>query len=1558
MSKRVSLRVFMLSGAAWLYAVSLAAIPGAIVVTSTAARADGGAGGGSGTVAGGAGGAGSNGTAGANGGKSGSNASGGGGGSAGGGAGGTGGAGSGTGGTAGTGGTSGTPNGGAGGNGTSGGAGGGGGGGFNGNGAGATTVTNTSGTITGGSGGNGGDGTNGSLSAGGGGGSGGFGVIITSSTGSSNGGTIIGGNGGAGGTGFGANVFGGNGGDGGIGVFSIAGGTFTNTGTVSGGNGGVAGAAMNGASNGLNGAGGVGIAGFGLTIIDSGTISGGLSGNGTTRADAVIFTGGVNNLTLESGFVINGNVVAASAADTLALGGSTNASFDVSKIGSTAQFQGFGIYQKTGTSTWTLTGTTTAVTPWKISTGTLSISSDANLGASSGTITLDGGTLQFTSNVTSARAITINSTNGTIDNGGTTSTLSGIISGGGSLTSVGGGALVLTGVNTYTGGTIISAGTLQIGDGITTTSSIKGNISNNSALVFDVNGAISETGVISGSGSLTQNGTGVLTLGNANTYTGGTTVTGGRINFGSVGAFGGAAAPNVTLNGGGLQWKTGTTTDISSDLNPIGVNGGVFDTNGNNVSFGTALTGAGGITKTGAGTLTLTQANTFSGTTTITGGLINFSSLSNFGSHAAPNVTLNGGGVQWSASNTLDISGNLTDVGAGGGTFDTNGNNVTFNTALTGASAGGVTKAGAGTLTLITSNTYAGGTTISGGTLQLGNGTTAGTIQGNVVNNAALVFDEPGAAAFSGNITGSGTLTNLGTGSLTLSGNNNLTGAVSSNTALIFSATGATRMTGVISGSASLTQQGNGVLTLGGANTYTGGTTVTSGLINFRSLGSFGSMAAPNVTLNGGGLQWAAGTSTDISGDLNAIGAGGATFDTNGNNVTFATALTGAGGVTKAGAGVLTLTQHNTYAAQTTINGGLINFNSLQNFGTTPPPIVLNGGGLQWAMGNVLDISPDLAPIGVNGAIFDTNSNTITLATGLTGSGGILKIGVGTLILSPAEGYSGATIVGGGTLQVDSLLTSSSIVGVLAGGTVSGVGTLPSLVALGTVSPGDGVATGILHVSGNASLFGTTNINVTNATSSEIVISGAAGLAGTLQLHPSGGGFAVGDQFIVVTAAGGLSNVYSSVTTALGTSFGVEAHGAGLVPVASYTHNDVIVTLDAATISPFLPAGAGFNPRSVAAAIDFAMINDGAVPTFSSLATLSPSGLITALSGLSGELAPASQTVALGTADEFLDTLQEVTEIGTAAPRSHVVTRDDYVRVASNGPVRIRPRSEIQGLDLWAEIRGAYDHQDASAVLGTHATQANDIGAVFGIGLRSVTGRGTIGIAGGYDDVNWTIANGQGKGRASAYQGGVYGSILFGQTYVSAVGNFASFDVSTKRTVNFQGVNQYNAKFRAEDVGGRLEVGERYDLGAGFLSPYLAGAVHQLDTPAYSENTVSGSSAFALTFTRQSHTDVTGEIGAGYDSGAGGSERDQFRWHARLGWLHDFSARVKDDAVFQGFSGAVFTVDGAPPSKNNAHAVLGVEQDLGGLALSLDADGLVGTSGRRVGGNAGIAYRW
>jgi autotransporter-associated beta strand protein len=359
-------------------------------------------------------------------------------------------------------------------------------------------------------------------------------------------GVIAGGAGGGGGSG---GI--GGGGAGGGGVVLLSGGAVTNAGIIQGGAGG---------DGGTGGAGGVGVSGAGVTIVNLGTIAGGLNGNGSGQANAITFTGGTNSLELQAGYVINGNVVGlAGSTNTLTLGGSANASFNVSQVGPAGQYVGFGVFAKTGTSTWTLTGTTTALTPWMINQGILSITADANLGANTGGLTFNAGTLQFGAsfNLANTRTITLNAGGGNFDTNGNNVGLASIISGAGSLIKAGAGALTLSGVNSYTGGTTVSGGTL----------------------------------LLSGSG----------TLGDPSAAT---TVTGGVLDLGGT----------IQTQKGGLTLTGGAVQDGTL------FSSGIFDMQAGTVSA--ALAGTGALTKTTDGTVILSGANTYTGPTTINGGVL------------------------------------------------------------------------------------------------------------------------------------------------------------------------------------------------------------------------------------------------------------------------------------------------------------------------------------------------------------------------------------------------------------------------------------------------------------------------------------------------------------------------------------------------------------------------------------------------------------------------------------------------------------------------------------------------------------------------------------------------------------------------------------------------------------------------------------------------------------------------------------------------------------------------------------------------------------------------
>lgn len=339
------------------------------------------------------------------------------------------------------------------------------------------TVTVDS-TLTGGNGGNG-AGANRALGQGGAGGAGGSGLTIGASTSATINGSLVGGNGGNGGGGIAVPGVGGAGGNGL--TTTGAGATVTIHGSASGGNGGV------GNATAAAGAGGAGVIGSDLTLILSGsaTVTGGLSGDGVTRANAITFSGGTNRLEVWSGATVTGNVVA-SGTSTFALGGASNGAFDLSQLGPAGQYRNFGTLAKSGTGTWTVSNAPGATMAWQVSAGTLDL----------------GGTTQ------TASAFTL--TGGTVRNGTLSSTasfdlqagtLSAILAGTGGLAKTGTGDVTLSGANTYSGATTVSAGKLIV----------NGSIASSSSLTVNAGGTLGGSGTV---GTTSING-GTLAPGNS-----------------------------------------------------------------------------------------------------------------------------------------------------------------------------------------------------------------------------------------------------------------------------------------------------------------------------------------------------------------------------------------------------------------------------------------------------------------------------------------------------------------------------------------------------------------------------------------------------------------------------------------------------------------------------------------------------------------------------------------------------------------------------------------------------------------------------------------------------------------------------------------------------------------------------------------------------------------------------------------------------------------------------------------------------------------------------------
>jgi outer membrane autotransporter protein len=303
---------------------------------------------------------------------------------------------------------------------------------------------------------------------------------------------------------------------------------------------------------------------------------------------------------------------------------------------------------------------TAAATNWTLPNGALNAAYDptalAVFAAAPGTVTVNGPVsaagMQFAVDgyhlsgdaitLTGGASSTIRVGDGSAAGAGYVATIDNVLTGATTLTKTDLGTLVLTGTNSYSGGTNITAGTLQLGNG-GSAGAISGDVADNGVLAFDRSDAVSFGGAISGTGAVSQLGAGTTTLTGANSYAGGTTISAGTLK-GAAASFGsGAILDNAAL-----------VVDQPADA-----------------TFGGAINGSGGFTKTGAGQLTLTGGGSLTGPTTVAGGalLVN-GSLAASAFTVMSGATLKGSGTV--GATTIQAGGTIAP-GASIGALHVNG---------------------------------------------------------------------------------------------------------------------------------------------------------------------------------------------------------------------------------------------------------------------------------------------------------------------------------------------------------------------------------------------------------------------------------------------------------------------------------------------------------------------------------------------------------------------------------------------------------------------------------------------------------------------------------------------------------------------------------------------------------------------------------------------------------------------------------------------------------------------------------------------------------------------
>ena len=417
-------------------------------------------------------------------------------------------------------------------------------------------------------------------------------------------------------------------------------------------------------------------------------------------------------------------------------------------------------------------------------------------------------------------------------------------------------------------------------------------------------------GVITGRGNLIKTGANSLTLSNNNTHAGDITISAGTLTV--IGTLSDGA--DVVVNGGVYNVDANDTVASISGLGgSINIASEVTLTDkGNSKTYAGAIAGDGTFRHV-SGNLTLSGTNTVANVT-ITGGTVDVTGT--LADTAAVSVS---SGAVYKVSNT-DTVGSITGAGfinlESDQTLSTGSTASTFSGTMRGA--GSFEKVGAATLTLSGVNNYTGTTTITGGTLTLADNAanilpdqsaitlanTAGVILNINGKSAETIGTLSGGGANGGNIT-------LGDGNLTINNRAN------------------TIYSGVISGSGSVTKIGSTTLTLEGVNTYTGITTINAGKIKVGVDSALPSTAVTlssigQLTIENGFSQTIGNlTSASANSKVNLVGSGALTV-TQTSDTTFAGYLYGDGAFTKEGSGSLTLSAAAGHKGLTQINNGTL----------------------------------------------------------------------------------------------------------------------------------------------------------------------------------------------------------------------------------------------------------------------------------------------------------------------------------------------------------------------------------------------------------------------------------------------------------------------------------------------------------------------------------------------------------------------------------------------------------------------------------------------------------
>lgn len=702
-------------------------------------------------------------------------------------------------------------------------------------------------------------------------------------------------------------------------------------------------------------------------------------------------------------------------------------------------------------------------------------------------------------------------------------------------------------------------------------------------------------------------------------------------------------------------------------------------------------------------------------------------------------------------------------------------------------------------------------------------------------------------------------------------------------------------------GYGTLVKTGAGRLDLGAVNGHVGGTAVTGGAIQIWAPGALGSGV---LTLDGGKIIAA---STMPIGTNVYLGPGNGTVDTAGAYVTLSGTISGTGQLIVATTGVLTVSGINTYSGGTALTSGVT---ALTNGGalTNSNNVTFTNGATYRALASMIVATP--MTMGAGGGVIDTYGHDLTVTANIGGTGGLTKVGAGTLYLSGTNG-GGAMTVNAGTLAARAInaLSNTGTMTVASGAVLDVAGYTQSLTAL--------VVPGTLKADLKA---GVTNVTVT----------GNANLTnGTLDVKLAPGTVPTAGQVFTPVSAGSLTGTFATILAPAALSF-----------TPTYTATDVQLTT---VLRAFSASALDANGSGVAAGLE-------------GLRSQTSASAQSALADIYQMDAPRLRQALQQFGPASLGAMQGVGFAGAGANSSSVGSRSTALADGSTRDARFVARGHQYPGTLFAmagegDAHGAFfgsggpwgGFASVSGSVGKLAESVSDGGTQPGYAFNSV------GLTAGLDyrldpDLAVGASLGYMRGHASVYdpapgvvdvdgvRPGVYAAARAGDLKaVGYVGGAVDF-FKTRRDLTVlsgsQSAKGTTSGFEAE-TNGKVS----YDLKTanwGTFSPFAGFSYGRLMMNGFSET---GAGALNLTVDAQTAQSLQSSLGVRYGAALKG-DVIVFRPYLSSAWRHEFIDQSRPiTARFATGVGSPFTVTSGRYARDGASVGFGLAMELSESAM-------------------------